>query len=122
MYEIIFYEDKNGKSEIQNYLERLSKKKDKDSRIKFNKIISYIDLLSNKGIEIGEPYIKHINNNIWELRPVRDRILFTYWDNNKFILLSIFMKQTQKIPKSEIEKAIRNLENFKKRRNRKDGK
>lgn len=122
MHEIIFYEDKNGKSKIQNYLERLSKKKDKDSRIKFNKIISYIDLLSNKGIEIGEPYIKHINNNIWELRPVRDRILFAYWDNNKFILLSIFMKQTQKIPKSEIEKAIRNLENFKKRRNRKDGK
>ena len=39
MHEIIFYEDKNGKSEIQNYLERLSKKKDKDSRIKFNKII-----------------------------------------------------------------------------------
>lgn len=122
MYEIIFYEDKNGRSEIQDYLEKLTKKNDKDSRIKFNKIVSYIDLLSKKGIEIGKPYIKHINNNIWELRPVRDRILFAYFDNNKFILLSIFMKQTQKTPKSEIEKAIRNLENFKKRRNIKNGK
>lgn len=94
---------------------KLSKKKDKDSRIKFNKITAYIDLLATNGIRIGEPYIKHIDNEIWELRLVRDRILFAYWDNNKFILLSIFTKQTQKTPKNEIEKAKRNLADFKKR-------
>lgn len=122
MYEIIFYDDENGRSEIEDYLEELSKKNDKDSRIKLNKIVSYIDLLSKKGIAIGEPYIKHISKDIWELRPVRDRILFAYWDNNKFILLNIFMKKTRKTPKSEFEKAIKNLESFKKRRNIKNGK
>ena len=38
--------------------------------------------------------------------------LFAYWDNNKFILLSIFMKKTQKTPKKEIEKAKRYLKEY----------
>lgn len=34
---------------------------------------------------------------------------------NKFILLSMFLKQTQKTPKKEIEKAKKLLEDYKKR-------
>ena len=118
MYEIIFYSDKNGKSDIEEYIKNLqnSGNKNKDSRIKINKIISYINLLSKNGTEIGEPYIKHLDNEIWELRPLRDRILFAYWDNNKFILLHQFMKKTKKTPVKEIEKARRNLEDYKRRR------
>lgn len=112
MYDIIFYKNRKGESEIEKYLLKLQRKKDKTSRIKFNKIIAYIDMLSKYGISIGEPYIKHLNNDIWELRPLRDRILFAYYSNNKFILLSIFMKKTQKTPNIEIDKAIKNLEDF----------
>ena len=112
---IEFYEDKNGKSEIIEYIEKLRNKKDKDSRIKFTKIIAYIDQLSQKGLSLGQPYIKHLDEEIWELRPLRNRILFATWCNNKFILLSIFMKQTQKTPQREIEKAKRLLEDYKKR-------
>lgn len=113
---IEFYEDKNGKSEIIEYIEDLrNKKENKDARIKLAKITSYIDQLSNKGLQLGQPYIKHIDGEIWELRPLRDRIMFASWCNNKFILLSVFMKQTQKTPKKEIEKAKRLLEDYKKR-------
>lgn len=77
-------------------------------------------MLSKYGTSIGEPYIKYIKDNIWELRPLRDRILFTYWDNDKFILLNVFTKSTQKTPKKEIEKAKRNLKDFMKR-SRNDG-
>lgn len=69
-------------------------------------------MLEEKGLEIGEPYIKHINGNIWELRPLRDRILFATWENNKFIILNQFVKKTQKTPKKEIEKAKRLLKNY----------
>lgn len=72
-------------------------------------------MLSLNGLAMVEPYLKHLDNDIWELRPLRDRILFAYWDNNKFILLSLFMKQTQKTPQKEITKAKRNLEDFIKR-------
>ena len=75
----------------------------------------YIDLLSQEGLKLTEPYIKKIGKEIWELRPLRDRILFSSWYNNKFILLSVFMKQTQRTPKREIEKARKMLEDYKKR-------
>lgn len=37
MYEVVFYKDKNGKSEIEDYLLKLQKRTNKDSRIKLNK-------------------------------------------------------------------------------------
>lgn len=120
MYEIVLYKDRNNKCELEEYFIKLQNKKNKDSRIKINKIIAYINMLSKYGTSIGEPYIKYIKDNIWELRPLRDRILFTYWDNNKFILLNVFTKSTQKTPKKEIEKAKRNLKDFMKR-SRNDG-
>ena len=116
MYQIIFYTNKNGKSEVFEYIENLrDNRKNKDARIKVNKITAYINQLSKYGLSIGEPYIKHIDEDIWELRPLRDRILFAYYDNNKFIILSYFMKQTQKTPKKEIEKAKKLLEDYKER-------
>lgn len=116
MYQIIFYQDSRGTSEVEEYIVNLNKKKTKDSHIKLNKIISYMRMLKEQGLSLGTPYIKHLDNDIWELRPLRDRILFAYWDNNKFIILSQFIKRTQKTPKREIEKAKSYLEDYKKRR------
>lgn len=115
MYKIILYIDKNNRSDIQEYLKELQNKNDKDSRIKFNKITAYINLLSEYGLELGNPYIKFIEEGIWELRPVRDRIFFACLENNTFILLNMFLKQTQKTSKREIEKAKRLLKDFLKR-------
>ena len=42
---------------------------------------------------------------IWELRPIRNRILFFAYDGSQFILLSHYIKKTQKTPIGEIEKA-----------------
>jgi len=115
LYEIEFYKDENGKNEIKEYLKFLKDSNSKDNNIKYNKIKMYIELLSQYGLKLGEPYIKKIDKEIWELRPIRDRILFASMYNNKFILLSYFMKQTQKTPRKEIKKAKNLLENYKKR-------
>lgn len=109
MHEIHFYRDRNGKEPVLEYLRELSRKKDKDSRIKANKINDYIEVLSQYGTQAGEPYIKHLDGDIWELRPLRDRILFVAWVNGGFVLLHHFMKQTQKTPAREIDKAKREL-------------
>lgn len=109
MHEIHFYRDRNGKEPVLEYLLELSRKKDKDSRIKANKINDYIEVLSQYGTQAGEPYIKHLDGDIWELRPLRDRILFVAWVNGSFVLLHHFMKQTQKTPAREIDKAKREL-------------
>ncbi len=76
MYNIEIYEDKNGNSEVKEYLQKLGSNNNKNNRIKLNKINLYINMLSEYGLSLGEPYIKHINGEIWELRPIRNRILF----------------------------------------------
>ena len=115
MYEIYFYKDRNGKEPVLEYMRRLANKKDKDSRIKLNKINDYIEALKIYGTVIGKPYIKHLDGNIWELRPLKDRILFVAWDNGSFVLLHQFIKKTQKTPVREIEKAKRELADLKER-------
>ena len=109
MHNIYFYKDKNGNEPVLDYMRELASKKGKDSRIKLNKINDYIELLSQRGTRAGEPYIKHLDAEIWELRPLRDRILFIAWHNDSFILLHTFMKRTQKTPRREIEQAKREL-------------
>ncbi len=120
MYNIEIYEDNNGKSEIKEYLEKLSseKNKNKSSKIAFEKIITYIDLLMSNGLSLSTPYIKKIDKEIWEIRPLKNRILFANVYDNTFVLLSIFMKQTRKTPKMELERAKRLLKDYKNRRER----
>lgn len=107
MHDIYFYRDKNGNEPVKEYLAELAAKKDKDSRIKLNKIRDYMRTLSEYGTQAGEPYIKHLDGEIWELRPLRDRILFVGYVNGSYVLLHQFMKKTQKTPKREIEQAKR---------------
>ena len=115
MYDIEIYETKNGKSEIKEYIKKLQENNNKSDKIKINKIIAYIRMLKEQGLSLGTPYIKHIDNEIWELRPLRNRILFAYHVENKFVLLSVFMKKTQKTPRKEIQKAKRYIEDYKMR-------
>ena len=109
MHKIFFYKDKNGREPVWEYLKELMSKKDKNSRIKANKINDYIEILGQYGTQAGEPYIKHLDGEIWELRPLRDRILFVGWINGSYVLLHQFTKKTQKTPAREIEKAKREL-------------
>lgn len=50
MYNVEIYEDKYGKSEVKEYIKSLRQKGNKDSNIKFNKIVSYIRILQEKGL------------------------------------------------------------------------
>lgn len=109
MHKVYFYKDKNGSEPVAEYIAELSKRSDKDSRIKLNKIRDYVKVLSEHGTQAGEPYIKHLDGEIWKLRPLRDRILFVAWVNGNYVLLHQFMKKTQKTPAREIEKAKREL-------------
>ena len=115
MYEIYFYRDSSGKEPVLDYLNELKSRTDKDSRIKLNKINDYIEALSKYGLQLTEPYIKHLDGDIWELRPIRDRILFATFIDGAFVLLHVFMKQTQKTPRREIERAKRELKDLRDR-------
>ena len=106
-YNIIFYERKNGESEVWNFLEELltESKTNKDARIKYKQALLYIELLQNNGTRLPDNVTKHIVEDIWELRPGNNRIFYFYCDKNCFVLLHSFRKKTQKTPRREIEKA-----------------
>lgn len=112
-YEVIFWQDENGYSESQEYIYKLKEKsqKSKDARIKLNKIVEYLDILETYGTQVGEPYIKHLEGELYELRPIRDRFFFFYKQENKYIILNHFVKMTQKTPRREIEKALKLMQN-----------
>ena len=88
---------------------------DKDGRIKYQKIRDYIKYLQEVGTAAREPFVRHLDGEIWELRPLRDWILFAAWTGTGFILLHHFVKKTQKTPRREIEQAKRNFEDYKRR-------
>ena len=115
MYRIYFYEDWDGNSPIYEWLTELSRGKSKDMRINARKVNDYITLLQYRGLAAGEPFIKHLDHEIWELRPLRNRILFAAWKGDGFILLHQFFKRTQKTPQKELEKAIKELNDIRQR-------
>lgn len=106
-YEIEFYEDIDGNSEVYDFLEKLRIKSatSKDARIQFRQISLYIELLSKNGTNLPDNITKHIQDEIWEIRPGKNRVLYFFFKDNKYILLSQFVKKTQKTPTKEIKKA-----------------
>ena len=115
MYRVRFYRDKKGNRPVLEYIRELRGRDDKDSRVKLEKIDGYIEALRRCGTAAGKPYIDHIEGEIWELRPLRDRIFFVAWNGDSFVLLHHFMKKTRKTPRSEIEQAKRELADLKER-------
>ena len=106
------YKDANGNQPIKKYLSELAESSDKDSRIKLSKIDYYLQALREHGTRAGEPFVKHIEGDIWELRQLRDRFFFFSWQGDKFILLHHFVKKTKRTPPKEIEQAKCNLKDF----------
>ena len=114
MYDLIFYKDKNGKSEIIDFLDELQEKAktDKNARINREKILSYMAALAEYGTRIGKPVVKHIDGNLWELRPLKNRIFFFYWKDDIFILVHHYIKKSQKAPQKELDKARKNMKDY----------
>jgi len=114
VFKIKFYEDVQGNKPIAEYLSGLGKQAatSKSERIRLKKISEYMEMLKKYGTQAGEPYVKHIDGDIWELRPNNDRIFFFYWKDDFFVMLHHFTKKTNKTPPREIEQAKRNLKDF----------
>ena len=114
MYKIFFYEDRKGYSELREQIKELARRSQnsKDSRIQLRQITYVIGLLEERGTRLPESITKYIGNDIWELRPGDNRILYFYSKNDLFVLLHMFRKKTQKTPRLEIERARRERLDF----------
>ena len=107
MYRVEFYETEDGDSQIWDFLEdlRLKAAVSKDARIQHKQASLYIELLKQNGTRLNENITKHIEDGIWELRPVAIKYSTFFFRDNIYVLLHQFRKKSQKTPKHEIEKA-----------------
>ena len=101
-FEAIFYEKETGEVPVEDFLCSLDKK----LRAKFAGLLL---ILEEKGNLLREPYSKHLEDGIFELRGKVGtdiaRVLYFFYYEGKIVLTNGFIKKTQKTPRSEIIKA-----------------
>ena len=97
-----FYETETGAQPAKDFIESL------DIKMRA-KMIMTIELLQDNGYELREPYSKHLNEGIFELRAKFGsditRVLYFFYVDQTVILTNGFIKKTNKTPIKEIEKA-----------------
>ena len=76
MHRILFYSDRQGNEPVIEYMSALEAQNTKDARIRLTKIRAYIKALETNGLPLRVEMCKHIDGEIWELRPVKDRVMF----------------------------------------------
>lgn len=100
---VVFYEEDNGVQPVREFLLRMTNHKLQA------KTFAMLELLEEKGNALREPYTKHLEEGIFELRTqVKNdalRTLFFYEENRIIVLAHIFVKKTRKTPRREIEMA-----------------
>ncbi len=101
-YQVIFFEKENGDIPAEEFINTLDNKM-------AAKIYRLLTMISENGPELREPYSKHIDDGIFELRAKVgsdiSRVLYFFFIEQRVIITNGFVKKSQKTPKSEIDKA-----------------
>lgn len=101
-FEVIFYEKENGEKPVEEFLLGL------DVKMR-SKMIGLLEILQERGNQLREPYSKHLEDGIFEVRCQSGsditRILYFFYYRGNIVLTNGFVKKTQKTPRKEIELA-----------------
>ena len=101
-FEAIFYDMPDGTEPAKEFLKNL------DTKMRA-KMFWTIALLEANGTELREPYSKHLNDSIFELRAKVGsditRVLYFFIIGRRVILTHGFVKKADTTPVAEIEKA-----------------
>lgn len=100
-WKVKFFQTSRGDFPVKDFIEE----QDESTG---TKLTSAIDLLETDGPFLKPPYIKKLQDKLYELRisgKVTIRIFYTMI-NNEYYLLHAFKKQSQKTPRKEIKIAL----------------
>jgi phage-related protein len=109
-WKIEFYQSPNGNPIVYDWF------LNQETQVKA-KFAQIFDLLQDKGILVGMPYVRPIvNTKLYEIRVEQStniyRIFYFAYTGRRFILLHGFQKKTQKTPNKEIELAEKRRKEF----------
>ena len=112
LYDIDFYRLDNGKAPIEEFISSLDKKMQA-------KALATLDLLSEFGNQLREPYSKSMGDGLFELRikfsSDISRIFYFFVVGNRIILTNGFIKKSMKTPKGELELARKYKKDYERR-------
>ena len=101
-FQVVFYDKPDGSEPAQDFLDKLDEKM-------FAKMIRTIDVIKAGGTLVREPYSKHLDDGIFEVRAQVgsniSRVLYFFFDGRRIVLTHGFIKKTQKTPPAEIKRA-----------------
>lgn len=102
--------------EVDDYIASLDRQAmtNKEAGQQLKRVYYQLELLERLGTRTKKEICRHLQDDLWELRPGNDRIIFFVWQDGKIVLLHIFTKKTQKTPVKEIRAALRKKQQWKK--------
>ena len=113
MFEIDWYKTASGRCPVKEFLEDLSRDKNKEKEIA--KVYLYLKRLGESGMAINNEFpqtIRFLEKDIYELRPDKNRIFFFYFRDNRIVLLHAYRKHGAKCPPQQIKKAIKEKNDY----------
>ena len=100
LWNIEFYQSLSGKYPVEEFISALEVKSQA-------RIAKTLDLLEEFGIELGMPYTKYLEKQLWELRirvgRNRFRIIYFLHTGKTFMLLHGFSKKTDAVSRADME-------------------
>ncbi|QNQ82932.1 type II toxin-antitoxin system RelE/ParE family toxin (plasmid) [Lactobacillus sp. PV037] len=120
MYNIDFYEDKNGQSDIIDFIKKLDRSNQKQDKQILTKLYYQLDMLSNLGNRMKMPqskFLKGYKHPLMELRPQPERVFYASWKKDRYVILSHYTKKDNKTDPKEIAKALARLDDWLERNN-----
>ena len=108
-FRIEFYTKENGETPAKEFLLNVDKKMRA-------KLFGILELLEEYGNQVREPYSKHLEDGIFEIRGKTgndiSRVLYFFYFGSRIVLTNGFVKKTQKTPRQEIELAKKYRKDF----------
>lgn len=112
-WHIEYYESPTGRSPVVEFIDSL------DAKSKA-RIARTFDLLEEFGINLGMPYARQLERQLWELRVRhgrnRYRIIYFLYTRQTFVLLHGFTKKTGPVPRVDMEIAESRRDDYLSRR------
>lgn len=110
LYEILMTE------EVDDYIASLDERAmtNKEAKQQLKRLYYQLELLEQLGTRAPKKICRYLRDDLWELRPGDDRIIFFVWQNGTIILLHTFSKKSQKTPVQEIRTALRKKQQWEK--------
>ena len=100
-WKVLFFQTSRGDFPVKEFIREQNK-------TIYMKLIHAIELLENGGPYLKPPYIKKLQNKLYELRisgKIAIRIFYTVI-NSEYYLLHAFKKKSQKTPAKELKIAL----------------